>query len=382
MTSRLDNDSEAFIDALRGLAALAVLVSHSVDFGVRGVFGQDLHDAPGIWRWAAASIGHGSFWVWCFFVVSGLCIHRSIGRSMESRTFSWRRYAAARITRIYPLFLLGLLLAVITWWVTDEGGGKSEPKPWPQFFSSLLSLQIFTSTFPNFMPSWSLSNEMLYYAAWPMALLAVRRQAASAFFLAVVASFALCFSIGFLWLGLQRLETSTAVHGLWSVGVLFPLWLGGAWLGENWEDLSSRVGRRLWLGSFFLCLVAEVVLASVKYHNAPQSIIDFTALISLPGIVLMLAGARHARLGSFSGAQPCVRWLGSFSYPCYVLHMPLMVVIMRLVIPRMPDGFTTHPLLRSLALLLPVLLVLALVGPCLERRIMAWRSTFLSRVKP
>lgn len=382
MTSRLDKDSEGFIDALRGLAALAVLVTHSFDLGIRGVYGQDLANAPELWRWMAATVGHGSFLVWVFFVVSGLCIHLSIARGMAGGTFAWRSYAAARVTRIYPLFMLGLLLAIVVWWFTDHLSGEPASRPWPQFFSSLLSLQIFTSTFPNFMPSWSLSNEMLYYAAWPLALGLVRRQAAAALNVAAGASFVVCFFIVMLWFGLRRFESSAAVHGLWSVSVLFPLWLSGAWLAENWERVSQHVTRRLWLGSFLLCLGSEGILAWAKYKQWPHSVIDFTGLTSIPGVVLMLAGARHARLGSLAWAQPCIRWLGNVSYPCYVLHMPLLVVIVRLIIPTLPEGFTFHPVARSLTLLLPVLLLLAFIGPWLEGGIMAWRSKVLSRMKP
>lgn len=381
MNYRLDKDSEAFIDALRGLAALAVLVSHSVDFAIRSVYGRELYDAPKIWRLASATIGHGSFWVWCFFVVSGLCIHMSISRAVANGTFTWRSYVVARITRIYPLFMLGLLLAIIAWWLTDGLDGEPAQKPWVQLFSSLLSLQVFTSTFPTFNPSWSLSNEMLYYAIWPLIFFAVQKRSASAFFLAVFSTFALCLLIGVLWLGLHLFETSAAVHGLWSVSILFPLWLGGAWLADNWNSISAAIGRRLWWGSFLFCLVSEIILAWARYHDAPQSVVDFVSLISLPGIVLLLGGARHARLGSFPLAQPCIRRLGNFSYPCYVLHMPLQIMIVRLVIPRLPDGFTAHPLMHALTLLLPVLLVLAVVGPWLETSIMAWRSKVLSRIK-
>ncbi len=71
MRSRLDEDTETFIDALRGLAALGVLVTHAVDIGIAGVYGNDLLATPLPWRWARASIGHGGFMVWCFLFYPG-----------------------------------------------------------------------------------------------------------------------------------------------------------------------------------------------------------------------------------------------------------------------------------------------------------------------
>lgn len=380
MSRVLDKDSEAFIDALRGLAALAVLITHSVDFGIRGVYGHSLSEAPAFWRWMAASVGHGSFMVWCFFVVSGLCIHLSIMRSSKLGAVNWRSYAVARVTRIYPLFLLGLLLAILVWWLTDDLVDTHASRPWPQFFSTLLSLHIFTSTFPNFMTSWSLSNEMLYYAAWPLLLCLVGWRASQAFALGGMACLLVCLLIGALWTVLHRFETSTAISGLWSVCALFPLWLGGAWLAENWQRVSQRVTRRLWYMAFPLCLAAELILTWVKFNDSSQIVIDSTALLALPGLMLLLAGSRHARLSSPVWLQPWIRWSGQFSYPCYILQMPLLVLQLRLVIPYLPESVIAHPLARASVLLLPTLLLLAYTGPWLERGLMAWRSKLLARL--
>ncbi len=382
MTAQLDKDSEAFIDAARGFAALAVLITHSLDFGIRGVYGLDLVNAPDVWRWMAASIGHGSFFVWGFFVISGFCIHLSILRSKQMGTFNWSGYAAARVSRIYPLFLLGLLLAILVWWFTDDPSSAEATRPWPQFLASLLSLHIFTTSFPNFMPSWSLSNEMIYYGAWPLLLSMVGWRASRALTLGGASALIVCLLIGYIWSVLHRLETSTAVNGLWSVSVLFPLWLSGVWLVENWARISPHVTRRLWHLSFLLCLGAELLLTRMKYHQRSQAMIDFTGLAALPGLILLLAGARHARLGSRAWLQPWIRWFGQFSYPCYILQMPLLVLQLRLVIPYLPEAATSHPLARAAWLLLPTFLLLALIGPWLERRIMAWRSRFLSSFIP
>lgn len=380
-SSAIDKDTEAFIDAFRGLAAFGVLVTHAVDLGIRGAYGQDLTAAPVVWQWAAATVGHGSFLVWGFFVVSGLCIHLSVGRSIGHGGFSWTGYSAARVTRIYPLFLLGLLLAVAVWWLTDHLSGEHPTRPWPQFAASLVSLQILTNTFPAFDPSWSLSNEMIYYFVWPLMLLGFRWRFGAAFRFSIAASLSLAAAIFLLWRVLHRFESSTAVNGLWTVSILFPLWLAGAWLAQNWSALAHRVSRNAWLGAILLCLASELVLAVVKHHEPAQSVIDFTGLSSIPGLVLLFAGARHLRLASFVKAQPLIRWLARFSYPCYVLHMPLLFAANRLLNPRSGVSPAAEPMLRSLLLLMPVLFVLALIGPWLESRAMTWRTAFLAKMR-
>jgi len=378
--STLDKDTEVFIDVFRGLAALGVLVTHACDLGFRSALGSDLTGAPAVWQWAAATLGHGSFLVWGFFLVSGLCIHLSISRSATEPPFPWRRYLAARITRIYPLLLLGLALAVVVWWFTDHLPGAA-PLPWRQLVASLFSLQILTNTFPAFDPSWSLSNEVIYYIVWPLVLVSFPRRLDAAFRFALVASLGSAAVIGVCWKVLHRLEASTVMNGLWSVSILFPVWLCGAWLAGNWRRAAACITPRRWMWAVVLCLVSEIILAIVKHTEPPQSAIDLVGLTSIPGLVLLMAGARHARLAAYPRLKPLARWLGQFSYPCYVLHMPLLAALHHWLIPRLPAQGTGSPLLVSLMLLLPVVAVLAVVGPWLERRAMNWRAAFLERLR-
>jgi len=182
MSQRLDKDGEMLIDALRGIAALMVLFCHAFELACSEIHGWDPDKASGMWRFARASLGNGDFWVWCFFVISGLCIHRSISRTIREESFSWQRYALARVTRIYPLFLVGLALAMVPWLMGLEFANDGTPNsaPWPQLGATLLNLQIFTATFPNFGPSWSITCEVVYYALWPLALIQMRGQATRA----------------------------------------------------------------------------------------------------------------------------------------------------------------------------------------------------------
>lgn len=380
MTHRLDEDSETFIDALRGLAAVGVLLTHAIDFGIAGVYGPAMTLTPEPWRWARASIGHGGFLVWCFFVVSGLCIHRSIARSMMMRTFSWRRYFIARVTRIYPLFMLGLLLAILAWWITDETNTEPRVRPWPQLFASLFSLQILTTPFPNYNPSWSLSNEMIYYFVWPLALLVSGgRRIRRAFFFCMVGTLVLASLIVTLWNASRRLEHSTLVGGMWTITVLFPLWAAGAWLGAAWETVRVRISLHLWLWSVPFCVLSASLLMILKFKDGPAWTRDLAGLSSIPGLIIFIAGAHHARLASRDPIRRISQWLGRFSYPCYVLHFQLMVVLDRTLLPRQGNVAALNPLLRALFLLVPVFLLLAVVGPWMEGRTMSWRARFLAK---
>lgn len=381
MRSRLDEDTETFIDALRGLAALGVLITHAVDIALAGIYGSSLVATPLPWRWVRASLGHGEFLVWCFFVISGLCIHQSISRSVTSGSFCWKRYFAARVTRIYPLFLLGLLLAILVWWFTDPLRNSPASRPWPQFFASLVSLQIFTSTFPAYDPSWSLSNEMIYYFVWPGSLLLFRRRPRAAAIFLLTGCLAAAAVILSLWMVLHRLEHSALVRGMWTVIILFPVWLSGAWLGAAWKKQRMRISLNDWLWSIPLCGASELWLVILKFFGSPEWAVDLAGLFSIPGLVILIAGAHHARMGSSEWVKSMACWFGQFSYPCYVLHLQMMFFLDRNVLTRVGGAYTANPILRSLLLAVPVLVSLALVGPWIERGVMNWRGRLLARMQ-
>lgn len=375
----IDAHTAVFIDVLRGLAAFGVLVTHGVDIGIRGALGADLQHASTAWKWIAATLGHGSLLVWCFFVISGLCIHDSIARSMSEGRLHWGRYAVARITRIYPLFLLGLAFALGVWWITGHAHG--EALPWKPLVASLLSLQILTNTFPAFDPSWSLSNEMIYYFIWPVSFIALGGRDKRAFNHSLTFSLAGAAVIFIAWRVFHRFEESTLAAGLWSVLILYPLWLWGARLATKGGPAGVRMSRALWQLSIPLCLISEAVLAYAKYRNSPQWVIDFSGITAIPGLAMLIGGAHHLKLASKDWLRPIAQWLGQFSYPCYVLHMQMMVLIESFVVPKLGGAFVSSPILHSSIVVLPPALSLAAIGPWLERKTMGWRSWVLARMK-
>ena len=96
------------VDALRGAAALGVVLYHTV--------GSNAQFGPRFLRWLVAPvlplIRFGYVGVFLFFVISGFCIHLSRAKaraaSKPSVTFTafWKR----RFTRLYPPYLIALIL--------------------------------------------------------------------------------------------------------------------------------------------------------------------------------------------------------------------------------------------------------------------------------
>jgi peptidoglycan/LPS O-acetylase OafA/YrhL len=96
------------IDALRGAAALGVVLYHAV--GPKAQFG------PTLLRWTAAPflpvMRFGYVGVFLFFVISGFCIHLSRARAQveDKRPASFGAFWKRRIRRLYPPYLIALML--------------------------------------------------------------------------------------------------------------------------------------------------------------------------------------------------------------------------------------------------------------------------------
>lgn len=150
--SRLPN-----LDVLRGLAALAVLVSHAYGLGGRAVplAAGNVTDA----LLMLLPLG-----VWLFFAMSGLLIGQPFVRSMVEGTPrpDTAAYAVRRAARVYPLYLLCAAAVLLAVGVRSMTTGETA--------AHLLLLH-------NLVPdrqlafinvTWTLSLEILFYAAVPI----------------------------------------------------------------------------------------------------------------------------------------------------------------------------------------------------------------------
>jgi peptidoglycan/LPS O-acetylase OafA/YrhL len=127
---------------------------------------------------------------------------------------------------------------------------------------------------------------------------------------------------------------------------------------------------------------AELLLAVLKFEQLPGWMVHASSWTAIPGLLVFLAGARHARLSRFKAAVPVCRWLGQLSYPCYILHMQLLLIWNHLLNSLMPQALRSNPWFNFPVLFIPVAAVLALLGPPLERAVMQWRKQVLARPAP
>ncbi|MDR3534152.1 MAG: acyltransferase [Rhodopila sp.] len=157
------------LDGLRGLLAVYVLLGHMAPFAV----------LPG---WLQRAVSHGGAAVDLFFVLSGLVITQSLQRA-DGRM---KPFLVARVTRIFPVFLLVFALAVavqpwscgferMPWVGPDDAARTICVMAWPHAWMTeiLAHLTMTHGLFPNCVlpdvwvsflgAAWSLSTEWQFY---------------------------------------------------------------------------------------------------------------------------------------------------------------------------------------------------------------------------
>jgi peptidoglycan/LPS O-acetylase OafA/YrhL len=137
----------AWLDALRGFAALCVVFDHGSWLLLTSVRGF-------LYQW----FNLGQYGVFVFFLVSGYIVPASLERKGSIKTF-W----TSRTFRLYPMYAVAVVLAGVAFLTRHGTIGGAEHHPVTSVFSWLLMLpNLLTGPdVPNV--TWTLSYEMVFY---------------------------------------------------------------------------------------------------------------------------------------------------------------------------------------------------------------------------
>jgi peptidoglycan/LPS O-acetylase OafA/YrhL len=115
-SNRYGTMSSVHLDAIRGAAALVVLLGHTRDLffsSLTAAFSAPEVTAAALpFRRVTGSVTIGNEAVIIFFVLSGYLVGGSAIRDMRNNRWSWSRYLVQRATRLWIVLLPALLLGV------------------------------------------------------------------------------------------------------------------------------------------------------------------------------------------------------------------------------------------------------------------------------
>jgi peptidoglycan/LPS O-acetylase OafA/YrhL len=323
-------DRISAIDALRGVAALLVVVYH-----VRAelwVGTSYFWHNPALRLSPEALLGYLSIPFSCsflgvqlLFVISGYCIHRNNARKLALGVddfVSWRAYLLRRFWRIYPTFFAAL---VLTWMVDSLPTVFSSPGPGQSdslrtAVANLLALQGFVAPyFGSNNVLWTLAIEIHFYLVYPF-LFIFRRK------FGVYRTIGAVFAISLLSSSVILLFNVKSVLPFWQIGcpiflVYWFTWACGFFIAEA-EFSSARLPNHLML------IASGSLAVALAMHELGIQPLDELLFAIAAGSAVAMAIRKKGFSGKFT---KFLEFVGVFSYSLYITHRILIGLFKNLI---------------------------------------------------
>lgn len=300
-----------WLDVVRGLAALVVLVGH-VRERFFGNYGADFTGAPDVvTKVFFVLFGMGTQAVMCFFVMSGLLIAPKFLKGSEVTAPVLREYTIARLTRLFVVAVPALLLSMfVAHLATVNFGGfptvlsdQCRPTAKDLVINLALLSKAFYPVICSNAPFWSIHNEAFYYALWPAMIIAV----SSANVSSRIAAGAL-------------LAVATVSLVIWDPAdihntlLLFPVWILG---GLTLAFPRPQGGPWLW----GLLAMLAVIVPNLLPYDSTYLIEDYVLAAMLVLFLRSVAGSTFSPPGWLKGSA---KWLADISFSLYLSHIFLV----------------------------------------------------------
>lgn len=284
----------------RFVAAMAIVISH---------FNKDLFLYK--IRYISDIFLRANVGVSYFFILSGFIM---IVAYHQKASINYRDYYRNRLARIYPLYVLGLLLYLLTKY-SDFSIAKC-----------LLYLLGIQSWIPgkalvlNF-PGWSISVEFLFYLLFPWLYNYFYSKGNKSIWIIAI----------LIWSGTQFF-TNLYVNSLAYKGPhtmshefshYFPLWhineflignLAGLFFVKNRKEKNHDIAVTL----IFAGILLSLILIPLNFHNGLMAVL-FVPLI-------YLISCNSGILTKIFSLKP-LEFLGEISYAIYIVHIPVLYIL-------------------------------------------------------
>jgi peptidoglycan/LPS O-acetylase OafA/YrhL len=321
-----------FANTLRGLAALAVLVSHYFDFFwnhrdlsallTNTAYLPDHYATPLYVEWASPGLAldWGAYGVGLFFVISGFVIPFSLKKE------TWKSFAIRRLLRTVPTYAVGFTLSLLMIWV----GSYYFHRNWPYAFSDV-AIHYFLSLRDVLMSRnidgviWTLELEMKFYFVCVLLMVWLRKHSLKVFVLPMALFAAAILSSAALASLQSRSEALwlQAVNFIFVARYLIFLFTGVVFHYAYQGRLSAIQATGWGVGLFLMfCTLWWCSVYRAEFESAINyllALLTFTVAYGLRGRF------RRHRVTDF---------LANISYPLYVIHCVAGMAALRILIDQ------------------------------------------------
>lgn len=305
------------LDALRGVAAFAVVMGH---VRAQTLLGQGHNEQGDGWQtWALVPTGFAAEAVAVFFVLSGFLVGGQVVKNVRAGTFTWGEYVARRVSRLYVVLLPALVFTMVLDSVTASLFAGNVAAQRARAVPSLADLACNVAflqdsrckSFGTNGSLWSLSYEFWFYVLFAAACaayaLAARRRAVAA-----TLNACLCIAVVALF-GVHLLELIPA----WLIGVGLALW-------QEWRS-NKKTTKPVRVTSILAAVLVLIVTSGITTLTGVAEPVEF-AVVGLAATPLANLTTRPSRVWS-SWIVRRLGWLGGWSYTLYAFHRPIVAFV-------------------------------------------------------
>lgn len=294
-----------------------------------------------------------------FFLISGFCIHYP--NTLSDSKPCWKIYFKRRFWRIYPTYLIAILLtSVISYFCHIQWGDID----WN--FERILRVATVSQNYPpgngQFLtnPSlWTIPLEIEFYVLYPLAFFCILK---FGFFTLLI------LSVGFSVLGIYL--TKIGLHWVSFTSLfLWPSWLLGAWIASLHRESKLSKLKILPVSSILILFLIIALASRLQKWEEWTQYAGWTGFYFALFLVFLhfekSISRRRENLFFKSLA-----WLGKISFSLYLIHFPLFKLfgfMHRSYFDEKPANF-----LISLAYLIPVCLLAWIFYRLIELPIHKW----------
>lgn len=274
------------LDALRGIAAIIVLISH---------YSWAYHHYFNILKPKSFYFKYGDWGVQFFFIISGFVIFMTL-----EKVTSVKNFALARFFRLYPVYWFCMFLTLIfLYFLPVPNWG---PFSFFVIVKNLTMLQGFMRTDHIDQVYWSLCIEVVFYAIMGFIF----------YFKKIKQIEIVCFIWLFLSLVVVYFDFPLKKY---LVAILIlknsPLFISGI----MFYKIRNRIAT-IW--NHLIIIASFIIFSLILFTDKRQTEIDF-----IPFLLLLIVFATFYHLmynNSNILRNPILLFLGSISYPLYLLH--------------------------------------------------------------
>ena len=324
------NERLAFLDFIRAIGAVLVLLSHLWTFWYRGgagiqfpylaieknIAGMGLVNIFPVTRRILFDMGKTG--VALFFLMTGFLCNKSLDRQSPGK------FLANKALRIYPVYIVGFsaTFLCIYWYIAAQGGS------FPYRFSNwLIQISLLREWFwmPNIDGlSWTIEAQLKFYLM--IALMALFKKQKSAKCISITSGILTCAAL-LLSANMGKMYDAGLTFwwrfssgSLLAIVCLTYMFLGTAFY-QHYEGRWSSGKLTVVLALLFACFALSVMAYS---PDAAEIILNYTYALGIFTAAYILSVDGHTTVFQCH----VIRFLAEISYPMYVMHGLIGFMIM------------------------------------------------------